>query len=267
MGYLVVVCVLRDKTSWRENSGGIYMNGSESSEQEITPEDRRAIYKWILQATLGVAAYGVIIFLAAGTLDWVWAWLWLGILAAFLAAHPLILVPINPGLLVERGKGIRDEGVKAWDKWIASFAGGVMPFISWILAGLDVRFGWTGLLPIAYHLIGLVGSILGYGLFLWAMASNAYFSEGVRIQEERGHSVATGGPYRYVRHPGYSGAILAVLSTPLLLGSLWAMIPSIVSAALYVVRTYLEDKTLLVELPGYDQYTQQTRYRLLPRIW
>jgi len=243
------------------------MKGSTSSRHEISPEDRRAIYKWILQAALGIVAYGVIIFLASGTLDWVWGWVLLGLLAAFLAAHPLILVPINPDLLVERGKGIHDEGVKAWDRWIASLAAGVLPLLSWIVAGLDVRFGWTGAVPIAYHLVGLLGSVLGYGLFLWAMASNAFFSEGVRIQEERGHTVVTGGPYQYVRHPGYSGAILGILSTPLLLGSLWALIPSVASAALYVTRTYLEDRTLEGELSGYTEYIQRTRFRLLPGIW
>jgi protein-S-isoprenylcysteine O-methyltransferase Ste14 len=108
---------------------------------------------------------------------------------------------------------------------------------------------------------------LGFGLFLWAMASNAYFSEGVRIQEERGHTVATNGPYHYVRHPGYSGAILAQLATPLLLGSIWAVIPSLLSAGFYVIRTYLEDKTLILELPGYSDYVKQTRYRLLPWVW
>ena len=243
------------------------MNGSTSSKHEITPEDRRAIYKWILQAILGVAAYGVIIFLAAGTLDWVWGWLLLGLLAAFLAAHPLILVPINPDLLVERGKGIRDEGVKEWDKWIASLAGGVMPFISWIVAGLDVRFGWTGSVPLVYHLVDDAFQVVKEGGLFITMVSNAFFSEGVRIQEERGHTVATGGPYQYVRHPGYSGAILAQLSTPFLLGSPWAMIPSLASAALYIARTVLEDKTLTAELPVYNDYTRQTRYRLLPGVW
>ena len=109
--------------------------------------------------------------------------------------------------------------------------------------------------------------VLGFSLFLWAMASNAYFSEGVRIQEERGHEVVTDGPYRYVRHPGYSGAILSQLSTPLLLGSSWAIIPSLLSGGFYMLRTYLEDKTLVLELPGYHDYVEKTRYRLLPWVW
>jgi protein-S-isoprenylcysteine O-methyltransferase Ste14 len=243
------------------------MDEGATPRQEITPEARRAIIKWIVQAAAGVFAYGVLLFLAAGRLDWLWGWVLLALLAAFLIAHPLILIPVNPDLLVERGKGLRDEGVKRWDRWIASLAAGVMPIISWLVAGLDVRFGWTGAVPLVYHLVGVLGMALGFGLFLWAMASNAYFSEGVRIQEERGHTVATNGPYHYIRHPGYSGAILAQLATPLLLGSIWAVIPSLLSAGLYVIRTSLEDKTLIAELPGYSDYVKQTKYRLLPWVW
>ncbi len=98
------------------------------------------------------------------------------------------------------------------------------------------------------------------------MASNAFFAEGVRIQTERGHTVATGGPYCFVRHPGYSGAILSFVATPFLLGSWWALLPALAGSAPYVLRTALEDRTLRAELPGYEAYTQQTRYRLLPRV-
>jgi protein-S-isoprenylcysteine O-methyltransferase Ste14 len=135
------------------------------------------------------------------------------------------------------------------------------------VAGLDVRFQWTAPLPLGYHIAGLLATSLGYALFLWAMASNAFFSQGVRIQAERGHMVATGGPYRYVRHPGYVGTILAQLGTPFLLGSPWALVPSGLSAALFVLRTWLEDKTLMQELPGYTEYAYQTPSRLLPGIW
>ncbi|MFN2211934.1 MAG: methyltransferase family protein [Anaerolineales bacterium] len=243
------------------------MDENSPSNHEISPGTRRVIIKWIIQSILGVIGYALIIFISAGTLDWVWGWVLVGLVFVFLLAHPLLLVPINPELLVERGKGLGDEGVKTWDRWVAGFAAGVMPLSSWIVAGLDVRFGWTGPVPLVYHLFGLLGSIAGYGLFLWAMISNAYFSEGVRIQDERGHTVATGGPYRFVRHPGYSGAILSQLSTPFLLGSIWSMIPSFGSAMLYILRTYLEDSTLTEELPGYLEYTQVTRFRLLPGIW
>lgn len=233
----------------------------------IPPEVRHEILKWITQSALGLVGFGLILFLCAGSLSWVWGWVLLGVLAAFLAAHPLILIPINPALLAEREQGLYDPRVKSWDRWITMLAAGVFPLAAWVVAGLDVRFNWAGSLSLAVHLCGLLVMVLGYALFLWAMASNAFFAEGVRIQEERGHTVAKGGPYRIVRHPGYAGAILSFLAMPFLLGSLWAFIPSLVGALLYVLRTYLEDRTLMEELPGYTAYAQQTRSRLLPGLW
>lgn len=232
----------------------------------MKPETRQSIVQWCLQAFLGWIGYGVMIFLPAGRLDWAWGWVILAVVGVFLAAHPLILVPINPDLLAEREKGTRDRPVKAWDKWITALAGGFM-IASWIIAGLDVRFHWTTGMPLGYHLAGLIVMILGYALFLWAMVCNAFFAEGVRIQTERGHAVVTNGPYHFVRHPGYVGAILSQVSTPFLLGSAWALIPSVASGVLYVVRTCLEDQTLRQELSGYAEYAQHTRYRLLPGVW
>jgi protein-S-isoprenylcysteine O-methyltransferase Ste14 len=234
---------------------------------KLLPEDKSAIIKWCVQSALGLAGYALIIFLAAGTFRWVWGWVFIGILAAFLTGHVVLLVPIDPQLLVERSRGLRRQGVKTWDKRLMPLAGGVFPVAGWIIAGLDYRFEWSVNLPTGVHLTGALGMALGYALFLWAMVSNAFFSEGVCIQEERGHTVAKGGPYRYVRHPGYTGAILSILSSSFLLGSFWSLIPNFIAAFLYAFRTLLEDKTLAAELPGYLAYTQTTRYRLLPGIW
>jgi protein-S-isoprenylcysteine O-methyltransferase Ste14 len=233
----------------------------------MIPEVKQQVRKWIVQAAIGLVTFGLLLFLSAGRLDWLWGWALLGVLAAFLAAHPLILIPVNPELLAEREKGLRDPQMKIWDRWVAGLAGGLFPLAAMLVAGLDERFGWTASFSISLYIAGLVATLLGYGLFLWAMASNAFFSEGVRIQTDRGHTVAAGGPYRYVRHPGYTGAILAMIATPFLLGSLWALIPGMISAGLYVLRTYLEDRTLIVELPGYNIYAQRTRFRLLFGIW
>ena len=243
------------------------MSTNMSTKQKMTPEVRRRIVSWIVQAALGLVGYGVILFLSAGRLDWAWGWVFLGLLAAVLISHVLILVPINPELLAERSRGIRQEGTKGWDKWVATFAAGMGTVPTWIVAALDVRFEWSASLPLALHIGGLIGSVLGWALFMWAMGANAFFSEAVRIQEERGHTVVTGGPYRYVRHPGYVGAILALLATPLLLGSLWALIPAGVAAIGYVVRTALEDGMLQEELDGYQDYAARVRYRLLPGVW
>jgi protein-S-isoprenylcysteine O-methyltransferase Ste14 len=175
-------------------------------------------------------------------------------------------VPRHPALLAGRTKGIWATGVKPWDKLITTLAGGLM-LLLWMVAGLDVRRQWTGALPVAYHAGGLLGTLLGYGLFMWAMASNPFFAEGVRLPHEREHAVATGGPYQYVRHPGYAGTMLAYVATPFLLGSLWACLLSIAMVVLFVVRPALEDRTLMGELPGYQAYARHIRYRLVPGVW
>jgi protein-S-isoprenylcysteine O-methyltransferase Ste14 len=107
----------------------------------------------------------------------------------------------------------------------------------------------------------------GMLLVSWAMASNKFFSTTVRIQDDRGQTVTSSGPYRLVRHPGYVGFLVSNLATPLLLGSLWALIPAVVLEALVVVRTALEDRTLQAELGGYRDYARRVRYRLLPGVW
>jgi protein-S-isoprenylcysteine O-methyltransferase Ste14 len=233
----------------------------------LSKAQKRGIRKWIVQSFLGIIAYAAIIFLSAGRLDWTWGWALLAVVTCFMAAHPLLLIPRDPDLLVQRQQGLREPGVKAWDRVVTMLGAGVMPLASWVIGALDHRLGWTGGIPLAVHLIGLVINILGYAMFLWAMVSNAFFAEGVRVQEERGHTVATSGPYRWVRHPGYVGAILSQMATPFLLGSWWALFPSVASAMLYVIRTALEDNTLHEELPGYASFAERTRHRLIPGIW
>jgi protein-S-isoprenylcysteine O-methyltransferase Ste14 len=99
------------------------------------------------------------------------------------------------------------------------------------------------------------------------MWTNRFFSSTVRIQTDRGHEVVEGGPYRFMRHPGYVGAILLVTSISLVLGSLWALIPAGVVAVLLIIRTCLEDITLQRELTGYADYARRVRFRLVPGIW
>jgi protein-S-isoprenylcysteine O-methyltransferase Ste14 len=234
--------------------------------KEMTPETRRAVWKWLIQSALGLVGYGVVIFLPAGRLDWVWGWAMLGSVAVGLVGQVAVLVPINPSLLVERGRGLRTEGAKRWDMWVAGLAT-VAWMIGWIVAGLDFRLGWSGPMPLAVHLVGVAVTAFGWVMFLWAMASNAFFAEAVRIQDDRGHTVITDGPYRVVRHPGYVGSISMAIATPLLLGSVLAIIPTAFAVGLFVLRTALEDKTLQEELDGYKDYAQKTRYRLLPGIW
>ena len=138
----------------------------------------------------------------------------------------------------------------------------------YILAGLDQRHGWTGGFPVGAQLAALALCVLGNDvLFIWAAAANAYFSRITRIQTERGHAVVSSGPYRWVRHPAYTGSILYEIAVSVLLASWPALIASGVSTALLILRTVLEDRTLQAELAGYADYARRVRYRLLPGIW
>jgi protein-S-isoprenylcysteine O-methyltransferase Ste14 len=228
-------------------------------------ETARGVRSWVRREIMGVVMVAVILFLSAGRLDWVMGWATVGIYALWVGANALLLIPRNPELLAERAKR-QKEGMKTWDKMLLSVVG-LATLVKYILAGLDVRYGWTAQMPLTIQVIALVVSALGYALGTWAMVTNAYFSMIVRIQEDRGHAVVSDGPYRYVRHPGYTGTTAFELATPIMLGSLWALIPGVLAAVLTVVRTALEDRTLMEELDGYQDYAQQVRYRLLPGIW
>jgi len=218
----------------------------------------------MVQVFAQIAIQALVLFLSAGTIRWWQAWLFLGITLVGIAINAFFMLRYSPETVAERA---RSEGMKGWDKIVAGLCA-LFHFVGILLvAGLDVRFGWTGELPLGVYLAGVGASMLGFALFSWAMISNAYFATVVRIQEERGHAVCTTGPYRFVRHPGYVGFIIQSLALPLFLGSLWALIPGGLAAVLMVVRTALEDRTLQDELDGYKEYAQRVRYRLLPGVW
>ena len=96
---------------------------------------------------------------------------------------------------------------------------------------------------------------------------NRFFSGMVRIQTERGHHVVSSGPYGWIRHPGYAGALLTYLATPFFLDSRWALLPAMFITIVLIIRTSLEDQTLQNELEGYRAYAERVRYRLMPGVW
>ena len=137
----------------------------------------------------------------------------------------------------------------------------------WTAAWLDQRYDWSEAVAAWLQVVAL-GLFLGAGcLGAWAMAVNRYFSATVRLQSDRGHSVAKSGPYGVIRHPGYTAGILSIMATPALLESWFALIPASLVAAGYIVRTALEDSFLQKNLPGYRDYTSSVQHRLLPGLW
>jgi protein-S-isoprenylcysteine O-methyltransferase Ste14 len=206
-----------------------------------------------------------ILFIAAGRTDWPMAWLYIALFSASSLLSSLILILDKPELVAER-TGVKGD-VRNWDKLIAPLVIIFVPMTMWLVAGVDARHGWSAPLPPVLQMGTLAIAVPAILLANWAMKSNEFFSLFFRIQRERGHHVVTGGPYRHVRHPGYAGGLAFNLATPLLLGSLWALIPAAIIAFLFVLRTALEDNALQAELEGYTDYARRVRYRLLPGIW
>jgi protein-S-isoprenylcysteine O-methyltransferase Ste14 len=200
---------------------------------------------------------------------WTWwqAWLSAGLAILASAVSRALALRRNPDLAAERAQSTGAEGTKSWDRLIVPVIALLGPVVSYIVAGLDQRFGWSPDLPVAVNLVSAGVIVLGYALGTWAMVENRFFSSVVRIQKDRGHTVVTTGPYRFLRHPSYAGGVWAALAGPLLLGSLWALLPAGLVVVGVVMRTALEDRTLQEELPGYAEYARQTRYRLLPGVW
>ena len=210
----------------------------------------------------------IILFISAGTMKWSLAWVYSVTTLALTVISRVFMIRKYPDLAQERANYRNAEGVKSWDRILGALVGLYGNIAIFIVAGLDKRFSWSPTIAMHISIVAIVIGIgIGFLLGYWAMIENRYFSAVVRIQNDRGHTVCTTGPYHFIRHPGYAGALLVYLLTPLMLGSLWTLIPSVLTSALLVARTALEDKTLQQELEGYVDYAKETRYRLIPGVW
>lgn len=201
----------------------------------------------------------------SGRLEWTRGWIYAGMAVAFGVLASYWLRRVSPDLIVERSR--MQKGTKGWDKLLAPVVAIVGPMATWLVAALDVRWHWPPAVPAAWSAVAFLLCMAGWAFTFWAMLTNRFFSATVRIQNDRGHHVVDGGPYRFVRHPGYTGAALFTLATPVALGSWQALIPAAATVAVLVLRTALEDRTLQRELEGYREFTGRTRYRLIPWLW
>ena len=218
----------------------------------------------IVSVFIGTLVMGLILFLSAGRLDWILAWSYLGLYLLLLIFNAIYFLQVDPDLVNERGR--MAENQKDWDKVLMRFYA-VLPFVVLLVAGLDAGRKAAPDMPLAVIAAAYVVGVFAYVVIHWVMRANAYLSTVSRIQEDRGQQVVSRGPYRFVRHPMYNAMILMWLTTPLMLGSYWALIPSFLVVVVILIRTSLEDKMLHEELDGYPEYAQEVRYRLLPGIW
>ncbi len=233
------------------------MNGAGSAGAML----RKALLKHFVMALVLI----LVLALVSGRWYWRRAWIYTGMMLGIQFAAGVALRRRSPDLLVERSR--MQSGTKNWDKLLAPGVAILGPLAIWLVAAWDVRLHWPPPVPVPWSAAALAACALGALLTAWAMMTNRFFSATVRIQAERGHQVVEAGPYRYVRHPGYTGALAFTLASPVALGSWTALVPALVAALLVIVRTALEDRTLRAELPGYLAYAGRVPSRLVPGIW
>ena len=209
--------------------------------------------------------FALALFVPAGTLNWPAGWLFLFLFFAFYAALQAWLAQHNPSLLQERSR-LWTADQKGWDKWLYPVLL-LIPLFWLAIMALDVvRFHWSRL-PFWLQMVGAILLLGSFFLFFLTFRENSYLSTVVRIQKERGHTVISSGPYHFVRHPMYSGILLFVVATALLLGSGYGLLLGLFYIGVLARRAILEERTLQVELPGYAAYTTQVRYRFVPHLW
>ena len=238
------------------------MTNTVSMKSEV-PALNKAGRKRIVQVLVTMAVTWLILFVCAGRLNWWAAWVLVFVQSLVFATMGVWVIRRSPEVINERGK--RPDEMQPWDR-VFGFVYVPQLFLVPILAGLDSRFVWS-VVPLWLSVVCFVALVPAMLLPYWTMAVNKFLTTTVRMQRERGHYVVTTGPYRYVRHPMYVGAILTWLFTPLALGSWWALVPGVVAGVAMMVRTGLEDEMLQRELPGYKVYAEETRYRLWPGLW
>lgn len=209
--------------------------------------------------------FALLLFLSAGTIAWLAAWTFLALFFVFVIAITIWLYQYNPGLLRERMK-VSSPDQKAVDRilfLVLQFA-----VVAWlILMPLDaMRFHWSQV-PFIFQVVGAILLLCSFYLFFSTFRENSYASPLIRVQQERGQTVVSSGPYHYVRHPMYAAAMLWIFGTSLLLGSWYGVLWSLLLIVLMGRRAVLEERMLRAELQGYDSYMGEVRYRLVPYVW
>jgi len=223
------------------------------------------VARLIVQTILWFGVMGAVLFLSAGTLDWPGAWAFLVLMVALSFTMGESLARHDPGLMNERLGSPIQKDQPAADKVLLSVL--LLAIFGWLaLMGLDVRFGWTAV-PASLQVVGAVVLLLSIWICYRTMLENSFAAPVVKIQANRHQTVITTGPYSYVRHPMYAGAVIFFAGTALLLGSWWGLAAVLVFVVLLVIRVYVEEKTLRTGLRGYGDYASHVRYRLIPMVW
>ena len=216
----------------------------------------------ILRFALFIVLVASFLFLVAGRWDLPMFWAFLIVFFGVAAVGWVFVHRSDPSLLQERLKPT-ERGLDPYTRPLAAAS----LLACFTISSLDVgRSHWSAV-PFPVQILALVVIAVSLAVWMWAMASNRFFSAAVRIQHDRGHQVVTTGPYRFVRHPGYAVALLLFPAIPIALGAWWGVLPMLVLDAVFIWRASLEDRMLLSELSGYAGFAAEVRYRLIPGVW
>ena len=220
---------------------------------------------WAFQSLVFTAGMGALLLVPSGTWHWPAAWMFLAAMVVIGFGCGLWLAKTDPDLLAERMRlTARDEQPTA-DKFFVPVIGAA--FLGWfVVMGIDHRLHGTAFSH-AVQAIGLALLFVSTVFIMWVFRTNSFAAPLVKVQRERGHHVIDSGPYAWVRHPMYSGAIIFFIGIALLLGSSWGLLAVPLLALLFAFRTLIEERTLRDGLDGYIDYTSRVRYRLLPGVW
>lgn len=210
--------------------------------------------------TCGLLLVSLLIFLPAGTLQYTYGWLFVGLLFVPMLIAGFVMLYKSPGLLKKRLDAKEKQGTQ---KGVVAISG-LMFIIGFVVAGLDFRFGWSNI-PAFVVIAASVLFLVAYALYAEVMRENAYLSRTIKVEE--GQTVVDTGMYGIVRHPMYAVTVLLFLMIPLVLGSMYALIVFAFYPAVIVVRLKDEEDLLTRELPGYSEYKQKVKYRMIPFIW
>ena len=220
----------------------------------------KLILNALVKYILGLVLIGVLLFLPAGTMAYNGGWLFIALLFIPMLIFGIVLFIKAPALLEKR---LNNKETENTQKGVVALFG--LSFLAgFILSALDFRFSWS-FVPAWAVAISSVLFLAGYGMYAEVMRENAYLSRTVEVSE--GQTVVSTGLYGIVRHPMYLATLFMFLPMPLILGSLWGLIPFALYPAVIVVRILNEEKVLTRELEGYSEYKTKVKYRLIPFIW
>ena len=208
----------------------------------------------------GLLLVGLLIFLPAGTLRYTYGWLFLGLLFVPMLIAGFVMLFKSPAFLKKRLDAKEKQGTQ---KGVVALSG-LMFIAGFVVAGLDFRFGWSNM-PSWVVITASVLFLIAYALYAEVMRENAYLSRTIKV--EQGQTVVDTGLYGIVRHPMYAVTILLFLMIPIVLGSWYALIVFAFYPAIIIVRLKDEEDLLTKELPGYAEYEQKVKCRIIPFIW